>query len=160
MAEPLSEDAKRWRASALLFRQLAEAIHPTGWRPTAPAIGTAFPDEDQRHAARQAILATYPPVLQECLDVTGGWFETRSLPDQISQPARYWVYHMAFQISEFCIEHLCGIREPRTTIVPYPDKPEIEVCDWLMGEWWSSVGMKKFVKLATTDQNLFYSENV
>jgi hypothetical protein len=154
--------AKQWLSTAAIFRQLAESIHPTDWRPTIPPMDTDFPDEDQRRAARQAILATYPPVLMECLDVIRVWSSEREhkLPDQISQAARYWIYHMAFGIADFCSAHVCQLRKAQTTIIPYPDKEPIEVFEWLIGDWWGEVGLKKFVALATTDQNLFYSENI
>jgi hypothetical protein len=144
----LPDHAKQWRSTAAIFRKLAESIHPTEWTPTVPLTGTAFPDEDQRHAARQAMLATYPPVLQECLDVTVRWFADpeRKLPDQISQPARYWTHRMAIQISEFCAAHVCRLTGSLETIIPYSNKKQIEVCDWLIAEWWSNVGLKRFVE--------------
>ena len=157
-----SHHAKRWQVTAAVFRQLAKSIQPTDWRPTAPATGTAFPDEHQRHSVRQAILATYKPVLQECLDVTAGWFASRyrTLPNKISQPARYWIYQMACQIASFCEAHVCKLTQAPSTIIPYPDKKEIEVCDWLVSEWWPDVGLMRCVAQSTTDQSLFYSENI
>jgi hypothetical protein len=153
----LADRAKRWRSTAAVFRQLAKSIRPNDWRPTIPAMGTDFPDEDQRDAARQVILATYPPVLQECLDVIRGWLAEREhkLPDRISQEARYWIYHMALGIADFCGAHVCQSPKGSTTILPYPEEEPIEVCNWMIEEWWSNNGLRKFVAQATTDQTCF-----
>src|SRR5436305_962769 len=150
------DHAKQWRVTAAIFRQLAESIGPTDWRPTVSPLGT-FPDENQRQKARQEILATYAPVLQECVTVIGGWFADRErpLPDQISQPARYWIYQMACQITSFCEAHVCQLTQSPWTIIPYPDKTQIEVCEWLIGDWWSNVGIMRCVAQSTTDQSLF-----
>jgi hypothetical protein len=160
----VSPDAKKWLVTAGVFRQLAESIHPTDWRPQVDHIGTPFPDEDQRHSIRQQILETYPPVLQECISVLAGWFETRErkLPDKISQEARYWIYQMACQISAFCESHVCQSvpSHPPSTIIPYPNMKEPEVCEWLIGEWWGEVGLRRCIAQSTTDQSLFWSENV
>lgn len=157
--ENLPEDAKLWASTAGVLKQLAEAIPRTDWIPRVPAPKDLYLDEDERHVARQALLASHHNVLKECIDGFSQWFVQKTMPE-LSEPAKYWLLRTANSVAEFCESQVCQLNHPPETIVPYPPHKPMAVCYWLLGDWWAEVGLKRFVAQATTDQSLFYGAHM
>ncbi len=149
-------DADKWLDTAQFLRRLAESIPPTDWVPDAKTSKDPYLDEDERHAARVAVLETFSEVAQEYINGAQSLLRGQLLP-VLSEPAKFWLHTAIYQSAIFCRHHVCkGVDEGRVAISPYPPDSRLRFGWRLLTEWWLSAGLQMTVQLATTDQNLYY----